>query len=62
MGGLSFGAIVAGLSVNAGLGLLILFKENKNLKENLFILFMLIIPSLIIGYALHFLPINLLIF
>lgn len=62
MGGLSFGAIVTGLSVNAGLGLLLLFKENKNVKENLFILFMLIVPSLIIGYALHFLPINLLIF
>ena len=57
-GGLSFGAIVAGLSVNAGLGLMVLFKENKNKKENLFIVFMLLIPSLIFGYALHFLPLN----
>lgn len=60
MGGLSFGAIVTGLSVNAGLGLLVLFKENKNKKENIFILLMLIIPSLIFGYALHFIPLNLL--
>ena len=57
-GGLSFGAIITGLSVNAGLGLLVLFKENKNKKENLFIVLMLIIPSLIFGYLLHFLPLN----
>lgn len=54
MGGLSFGALIAGLSVNAGLGLIILFKQNKNIKENIFILLMLIIPSLIVGYALNF--------
>lgn len=58
MGGLSFGAVVTGLSVNAGLGLLVLFKENKNKKENLFIVLMLIISSLIFGYMLHFLPLN----
>ncbi|MBQ4541722.1 MAG: arsenic efflux protein [Clostridia bacterium] len=57
-GGLSFGAIVAGLSVNAGLGLMVLLKENKNKKENLFIVLMLLIPSLIFGYALHFLPLD----
>ena len=57
-GGLSFGAIVTGLSVNAGLGLMVLLKENKNKKENLFIILMLIIPSLIFGYMLHFLPLN----
>ncbi len=58
MGGLSFGAIVTGLSVNAGIGILVLFKQNKNIKENLFILAMLIIPSLIVGYGLHFIPFN----
>lgn len=58
MGGLSFGAIVTGLSVNAGLGLLVLFRKNKNIKENLFIVAMLIIPSLLIGYGLHFIPLN----
>lgn len=58
MNGLSFGAIVTGLSVNAGLGLLVLFKENKNKRENLFIVLMLIISSLIFGYLLHFLPLN----
>lgn len=59
MGGLSFGSIIAGLSVNAGIGLIVLLKENKNRKENIFIILTLIISSLIIGYALHFIPINL---
>ena len=59
MGGISFGSIVAGLSVNAGLGIIVLLKENKNKKENLFIILSLLISSLVIGYALHFLPINL---
>ena len=52
MGGLTFGALVAGLSVNAGLGIIVLIRKNKNWKEVLFILLMLIIPSLITGYAL----------
>ena len=58
MGNLSFGAIITGLSVNAGIGLIFLLKENKKPKENLFIILMLIIPSLIIGYALHFVPLD----
>lgn len=52
MGGLSFGALVAGLSVNAGLGLLMLIRKNKSWKEILFVLIMLIVPSLLTGYAL----------
>ena len=52
LGGLSFGALVCGLCVNAGLGLIILLKQNKNWKENLFIFLMIIVPSLILGYAL----------
>lgn len=59
MNGLSFGAVVAGLSVNAGLGLIVLLRENKNKKENLFITLSVAIPSLIFGYILHFCPINL---
>ena len=55
---ISFGSVITGLSVNAGLGLILLFKENKNRKENIFILTMLIIPSLIFGYILHILPIK----
>ena len=56
-GGLSFGALVAGLCVNAGIGLLMLIKSNKNIKENVFIFSVLIISAIAIGYALHFIPI-----
>lgn len=59
LNGLSFGAVVAGLSVNAGLGFIVLLKENKNKKENLFIALTITIASLAFGYALHFLPITL---
>lgn len=52
--GLSFGALVAGLSVNAGLGLIVLMKQNKNWRVNLFICSMVVIPSLILGYCLNF--------
>ncbi len=52
--GLKFGALVAGLCVNAGLGLIILIRRNKNVKENLFIIATLIVSSLILGYALNF--------
>ncbi len=38
VGGLSLGAAVAGLSVNAGIALAVLFKENKSVKTNLLIL------------------------
>lgn len=57
-GMISFGSIVTGLCANAGIGLFVLFKENKNIKENLFIIFVLILSSLIFGYILHFIPFN----
>lgn len=37
-GGLSFGTAVGGLCAGAGMGLAVLFKTNKNLRENLFFL------------------------
>lgn len=33
-GTISFGSIIAGLAANAGMGWLVLFKMNKNMKEN----------------------------
>lgn len=53
-GGLAFGALVAGLCVNAGLGLVVLLKQNKNWQENLFIILMLVLSGLAIGYGLIF--------
>lgn len=49
-GGISFGATLAGLCVNAGLGLIFIFKDKKNLKSNLWILFGLVLISLVMGY------------
>lgn len=50
MNGISFGALLAGLLVNAGLGLIYLFKDKKNIFNNIKILVILIVVSLVIGY------------
>jgi len=49
---LNFAAMVAGLAVNSGIGLLVLFRQNKNLKENLFILLALYGLSVVLGMML----------
>ena len=46
------GSIIAGLLVNSGVGLLVLFKVNKNLKENLSILGILYAVGAISGMLL----------
>lgn len=45
----SFGSCVAGLCVNAGIALTVLFKQNKNIKENLLILAILYFSGTILG-------------
>lgn len=54
-GTISFGSVFAGLSVNAGIGLTVLFKANKNLKQNLFILGLLYLFGVLPGIVLHLL-------
>ncbi len=49
-GSLSLGAAVAGLAVNAGLGIAVLFKENKRLGNNFAILGGLVAFALAVGY------------
>lgn len=48
-GSLSFGSVVAGLSTGAGVGLLILFKMNKNIKENILIMLYIYVFSVLSG-------------
>ncbi len=52
MNGLSFGALLAGLCVNAGLGVIMLIRQNKNLKANMFIISTMVITGLVLGYGL----------
>lgn len=43
------GAMISGLMTNAGVGLLVLFRLNKNLKENIFITAVLLISGILFG-------------
>ena len=49
-GGISFGACLAGLCINAGIGLMILLKKKKFYKDALLIFLILFITSITVGY------------
>lgn len=55
IGGMSFGALVSGLSVNAGLGLMVLFKDCKDRKNVLLITLYLYGFSVFAGYLIQLL-------
>ncbi len=48
-GGISFGGMMSGLLTASGVGLLVLFRMNRNLKENLFTLLLLYAGGLTFG-------------
>ena len=52
-GVLSFGSAVAGLCSSAGLGLLVLFRMNKNMKENITVLVFLVVIAVTAGSILQ---------
>lgn len=49
---LSFSSLIAGLLTGSGVALLVLFKNNKNTKENIFILFIIYIIGVLSGLIL----------
>ena len=54
-GVLSFGSLVAGLSSGAGVGVLLLFKRNKNIKQNFCILALLYAIGVVSGILIQIL-------
>ena len=52
-GAISFASCIAGLCANAGVALLVLFKNNKNIKQNLIILATLYGTSALLGFVLQ---------
>ncbi len=56
---LSLGSLLSGLLTGAGVGLLILFKTNKRLKENIMIVVLLYFIGVIFGYFIDLLGITL---
>lgn len=57
-GALGLGAMMSGLLVNAGIGVLILFRVNKDRKENIKILCLLYVIGVLTGIGLSFWPIQ----
>lgn len=52
LGGIPFGALFTGLSCNAGLGLVFMLKKRKNWKDILILVGLLLVASIISGYAI----------
>lgn len=52
-GAISFGSLVAGLSAGAGLGLLVLIKENKDRRDTVFVIGMLLAISIFVGVIIQ---------
>lgn len=52
-GAITFGSMVAGLCASAGLGLLVLVKENKSLKDTLFVIILLLAVSIFVGIVIQ---------
>lgn len=52
---ISFSSLISGLLTGSGVALLVLFKSNKNIKENLLILFLVYMIGVISGVIIEFL-------
>lgn len=54
---ISFASVISGLCMGAGAGLIVMFRENRNVKENLKIVAIMYACSVLSGIAVSFLPI-----
>lgn len=54
-GTIPFGSLIGGLLTGSGVAFVVLFKENKNLKENVFILFLVYLIGSISGVIINLL-------
>ena len=52
-GGITFGSAVAGLLTSAGVGIVVLFRTNKNTKENILILALLYVVGVLSGSIIN---------
>lgn len=50
---IGIGTLIGGLLVNSGLGLMVLFKVNKNIKENIKIVFLLYLVGVLFGIIIE---------
>ncbi len=53
---ITFASCIAGLCAGSGVGLLILFKRNKNFKQNILITISLFAISVLVGFVLNLIP------
>lgn len=56
-GNISFASIIAGLCSGSGIGIAVLFKENKNIKENFKILALVYVIGVLVGLLIELLGI-----
>ncbi len=56
-GSISFGSLISGLLTNSGMAILVLFKSNKNIKENITILAILYIIGILVGLGIELIKI-----